>query len=357
MPRVAGAWWSASCRGRFGYHPVSVLPLMRTTLRGQLGEAMVVMAGYDDASITNAVDQVMAEAEAQGVKRVLWLTYRTNTGYVLPGGLAGQGPVRQSQQRAGGCGATAQLAEGSRLGCVHRRTRADVVRRRRHPPHASPAPSALADVHQERARRGAGDRQMPSRERADRRRRQRTAPAERLHRAPLRLRAARRRSECSTPETRHWAARTGMLGAGRTVAIDVSEIVPADADATVLSVTATGSCVPGFLTVFACGARPPTSNINYEVGRTTAGLAITPMTDGKACIFASSRDRCRRRCDGRVHARRRPVPPDDADTLDRHARRRRAARTDHRRARRAGADRSWRCAGKVASRRTRPLCG
>jgi hypothetical protein len=56
----------------------------------------------------------------------------------------------------------------------------------------------------------------------------------------------------------------------------------------VLSVTATGSCVPGFLTVFACGARPPTSNINYEVGRTTAGLVITPMTDGKACIFASN---------------------------------------------------------------------
>ena len=49
---------------------------------------MVVMAGYDDASITNAVDQVVAEAELQGVKRVLWLTYRTNTAYVLPGGIA-----------------------------------------------------------------------------------------------------------------------------------------------------------------------------------------------------------------------------------------------------------------------------
>ncbi len=67
---------------------LSVLPLMKSTLKGRLGEAMVVMAGYDDSSITNAADQVVAEAEAQGVIRVLWLNYRTNTDYVLPGGLA-----------------------------------------------------------------------------------------------------------------------------------------------------------------------------------------------------------------------------------------------------------------------------
>ena len=64
--------------------------------------------------------------------------------------------------------------------------------------------------------------------------------------------------------------------------------LPADAVAAVLSVTAVDSCLPGFLTVFRCGPRPATSNINYEVGRTTAGLAITPMTDGKACVFASA---------------------------------------------------------------------
>ena len=78
----------ASCRGRFGTTPQSVVPLMKTTLKGRLGEALVVMAGYDDASITNAADQVVAEAEAQGVIRVLWLNYRSNTNYILPGGLA-----------------------------------------------------------------------------------------------------------------------------------------------------------------------------------------------------------------------------------------------------------------------------
>src|SRR3954465_2979266 len=77
----------AGCRGRCGLGPLSVLPLMKSTLAGRLGEAMVVMAGYDDASIASAVDQVMAEAESQGVSHVLWLTYRTNTAYVLPGGI------------------------------------------------------------------------------------------------------------------------------------------------------------------------------------------------------------------------------------------------------------------------------
>ncbi|HEY7627508.1 MAG TPA: hypothetical protein VH761_10585, partial [Ilumatobacteraceae bacterium] len=77
-----------SCRGRFGYVPMSVLPVMSSKLKGRLGEAVVIMAGYDDASITDAVDKVMTEAELQGVIRVLWLTYRTNTDYVLPGGIA-----------------------------------------------------------------------------------------------------------------------------------------------------------------------------------------------------------------------------------------------------------------------------
>src|SRR4029079_14376548 len=37
--------------------------------------------------IAGAIDQVIAEAESQGVRHVFWLTYRTDTAYVLPGGL------------------------------------------------------------------------------------------------------------------------------------------------------------------------------------------------------------------------------------------------------------------------------
>ena len=46
-------------------NPASVLPLMRTTLRGRLGEALVVMAGYDDPSFANAVDP----GHGRGAKR------------------------------------------------------------------------------------------------------------------------------------------------------------------------------------------------------------------------------------------------------------------------------------------------
>ena len=54
--------------------------------RGRLGEAVVIMGGYDDISIGDAVPQILAETEAQGVKHVIWLTYPLNVPYVLPSG-------------------------------------------------------------------------------------------------------------------------------------------------------------------------------------------------------------------------------------------------------------------------------
>lgn len=78
----------ASCVGRIDpgtghrWQPVSVLPLMRGSLRGRLGDAVVVMAGYDDyPSIRPAIDAIVREAKSQGVARVFWLTYRTTHSY------------------------------------------------------------------------------------------------------------------------------------------------------------------------------------------------------------------------------------------------------------------------------------
>ncbi len=276
---------AASCRGRFGTVPLSVLPLMRTTLKGRLGEAMVVMAGYDDASITNAVDQVMAEAEAQGVVRVLWLTYRTNTSYILPGGLAANTLYTSHNSEL----AVAALrhsdlqildwdkftvnqaswfaADGIHLNLDGASGLATFIK------NALDAQPAIGRCRSTSALTGVPDggtspATAPS-----------TAASGFVPLAPRRV-----------LDTRDLAlgGSTGKLGTGRTVSIDLSGIVPSDAVATVLSVTATASCFAGFLTVFACGARPPTSNVNYEVGRTTAGVAITPMTAGQACIFASA---------------------------------------------------------------------
>jgi hypothetical protein len=66
-----------SCRGRFGYVPNTTMDVLRAN-RGRLGEAVVIMGGYDDISIGDAVPQILAETEAQGVEHVIWLTYPLN---------------------------------------------------------------------------------------------------------------------------------------------------------------------------------------------------------------------------------------------------------------------------------------
>ncbi len=273
-----------SCRGRFGYVPMSVLPLMRTTLNGRLGEALVVMAGYDDASIVNAVDQVMAEAEAQGVKRVLWLTYRTNTAYVLPGGLPAQSLYSSHNNELASAasrhpslrildwdGFTANrsnwfAADGIHLDIDGAIGLATFIK------DALDAEPSIGRCRIANALTGTTDTG--------------TVPATVPPGASGFVAQAPRRVLDTRDPAQGGAA--GMLGAGRTVVIDLSQIVPVDADAAVLSVTATGSCVAGYLTVFACGALPPTSSLNYEVGRTTAGLSITALANGRACIFASN---------------------------------------------------------------------
>ena len=74
-----------SCRGR-GVVPPNTLQTMRA-LNGRLGDAVVIMAGYDDwYNFGGAVDQIVAEARRQGVGRVIWLTYRSQGPYVGIGG-------------------------------------------------------------------------------------------------------------------------------------------------------------------------------------------------------------------------------------------------------------------------------
>ena len=275
----------ASCRGRFGSVPVSVVPLMKTTVKGQLGEALVIMAGYDDASIVNAVDQVVAEAEAQGVIRVLWLNYRTNTDYVLPGGLSARylyGSHNSELAAAAQRHSDLQILDwdgftvnqqswfapdGIHLNLAGADGLATFIK------NALDAQPAIGRCRTSSAQTGTPDTGAAAA----------TVPAtDPTGLVPL---VPKRVLDTRDPKL---GGASGKLGAGRTVSIDVSQIVPSDAVATVLSVTATGSCKPGYLTVFACGARPATSNINFELGRTTAGVAITPMTSGKACIFASA---------------------------------------------------------------------
>ena len=88
-----------------------------------------------------------------------------------------------------------------------------------------------------------------------------------------------------------------FLGAGLLPAGTVTELavtgrggVPVGAGTVVLNVTVTAPTAPGFITVYPCGiTRPLTSNLNYEVGTTTANAAIVQVgTAGTVCLFNSN---------------------------------------------------------------------
>ncbi len=86
-----------SCRGRTGQVPETILNTMKA-MRGQLGSVVVIMSGYDDSRVDDAVEAITAEAVSQGVKRVLWLTYVEDVSYVGPGGITFAATFRSHNQ-------------------------------------------------------------------------------------------------------------------------------------------------------------------------------------------------------------------------------------------------------------------
>ena len=98
-------------------------------------------------------------------------------------------------------------------------------------------------------------------------------------------------------ETRAANGQIGYSGAqpaaGQVIEVKVTGVaptlVPDDASAVFLNVTATGSAVNGFVTVYPCGTtRPFTSNFNPIARQTTHNLVAAKVgTNGKVCIFTS----------------------------------------------------------------------
>jgi hypothetical protein len=71
---------TASCAGPDGYAPDNALAAMRR-LSGRLGSVLVVMTGANDPvdRFGPGIDAVVAEARAQGIGTVVWLTVRAAT--------------------------------------------------------------------------------------------------------------------------------------------------------------------------------------------------------------------------------------------------------------------------------------
>ena len=277
---------ATSCRGRVDpgtglqWAPTSVLPLMRGSLQGRLGQALVIMAGYDDANIGESIDPIVNEARLQGVNRVFWLNYRIGPGtysykqYYLQHNryLEGARPrlpnlvVLDWNGYVNSQPAATQTAWFASDG-IHL-TRAGAAALAAFIDNAvdsSDVASCLADA----ATTGIPDSSagVPA---------DPTVPGAGFAGGqPVRV-----------LDTRDGGS--GRVGAGRTVTVDLAPTLPAGATSAALQVTAITPCASGFLTVFACGVRPSTANVNYVSGRTTTGLALSLIAGGTVCIHSSA---------------------------------------------------------------------
>lgn len=278
--------WARSCYGRVDpgtglrWTPRSVLPEMQTTLKGRLGDAVVIMAGYDDyPSIADEIDAIVGEAERQGVARVFWLTYRTSSTYSY-GAFYRQhnsalmaAKTRHPNLVVLDWNAYTHQQTAARQDAWFERddihmTRAGALALATYLKAAIDASDARACT-QSRALSGTPSATMG-------------VPA-----APPGVTSGYH----PIAPTRVFDSRTsgtGKVGAGRFIDVDLSAVVPADATNVALTVTAFGPCGRGHVTVYACGVRPNTSSMNYEGGRSTGGSAISLMTSRRVCIWTNT---------------------------------------------------------------------
>jgi hypothetical protein len=77
------------------------------------------------------------------------------------------------------------------------------------------------------------------------------------------------------------------LPAGGTASVDFSSFVPEDTTAVALNVTSTGASGPGFVTVYPCSTRrPSTSTLNHLGGEARPNNTIVGLGGGRVCIYS-----------------------------------------------------------------------
>jgi hypothetical protein len=82
-----------------------------------------------------------------------------------------------------------------------------------------------------------------------------------------------------------------LVAQGQTLVIQVAGVrgIAANAKAVSANFTAVGAVSAGFLTVWQCGTRPPTSTVNFQAGVAIANGAQLPLSaSGQLCVFVSN---------------------------------------------------------------------
>lgn len=277
-----------SCTGRtdpstgFKWTPQSVLPLMRGSLRGQLGQALVIVAGYDDTSIVSAIDQIMLEAMAQGVQRVYWLNYRTSTSY-------GYGPYYTAHNNA----LNAARYKYPQLSVLdwngYSRSQSAATQVAWFAPddiHLDPAGAvAMASFIKSALDGSVLSRCLPANARTGATPPSGSPTGGTLPDAGFVPVQASRLLDTRNPAQ---GGANGMLAGGRAVTVDVGALAPPDTTSVALSVTAVAPCQNGFLAVYACGPLPPISSMNYAAGRTTSTMTVAALTGTTFCVYSSA---------------------------------------------------------------------
>ncbi|MCU1364974.1 MAG: hypothetical protein JWL72_4042 [Ilumatobacteraceae bacterium] len=268
---------TTSCRIPPSPTPTNALQVIRADA-GRYDRALVIAAGYDDPAdgpygIGSAVDVLVAEARAQGIAHVIWLTYREagpeasrshRSNVVLHAKLA-QYPELTLADWAGRSagmpsgwfsadgihlGVQAAAAMGVLIGdaldalpTVPSRCTAPTIGTPRPADPPSAGASATGGVH--------------------------------LLAAPQRL-----------VDTR---SQPGPLGANSVLAVPVSGIagVPGDATAAFVSVIAVEPCADTYLTVFPCGSGVPTTSVvNATAHSVAANSALVRLGQGAICVYS-----------------------------------------------------------------------
>ena len=266
---------TTSCRIPPASAPSNAITVLRERA-GQYDRALVIAAGYDDPSsgefgVGAAVDTIIAEARRQGIRHVIWLTYREagtagnvarfrESNAVLRSRTEPELSLADWASRSAAMPASWFSTDGIHLG--------------------TPAVAAMGELigdaldHLLPARCTTGvwsGSEVPLAPAATT---IATAGGVELMPAPVRV-----------LDTRDLP---GMLGAGRmlTVPIAGSNGVPPGATAAVVSVTAVEPCADTFLTVFPCGtALPVASMVNATARSIVANSAVIRLGTGSLCVY------------------------------------------------------------------------
>ncbi len=241
-------------------------------------DAVVIMTGYNDWKVGDAVDVIMAEAARQGIQYVIWLTYRTDIaeGAQKPIAisavfrdhnveLAQKAPLYPGLHVLDWDGYSAGRDDWFAWDGFHL---------------ANPGGFALAgylkatldglNLARCRPSSAAGTPTAPPSDVAAS-----VAPP-----VSLGLSAAQRLVD----------TRVGPpLGPGRSFAVALGGLAPPGTTSALVNLGAVGPCASGFLTAYPCGAVPLASNVNFSRATTVANLASVRLdANGTFCVYSSA---------------------------------------------------------------------